>query len=312
MKQIHIILFSSLILLASSCQKQPIQHFEGRAFGTIYHISYLGQKSEQLSHEVDSILAFVNSTFSIFDTNSLISKINRGEDVELNDDFKYILELSKKVAEETGGAFDFTCQPLIELWGFGRQNQKQVVPQQQIDSVKEFVGYQMVHLDRNRIVKDDPRIQLNFNAIVKGYAVDKVSRFLKSKGFENNVVEIGGEVVVAGTKNGKPWKIGIQKPTASADAPIESNETFLLQDQAVATSGNYRNYFEKDGIRYTHIMSPVTGKPEQTNLLSVTVIAPDCATADAYATAFMVLGAQRANEITQRHPELQIKYYTID
>ena len=222
-----------------------------------------------------------------------------------NNDFLKVLEASLEISKQTHGAFDCTCQPLIELWGFGRKNQKQIVSQEQIDSVKQFVGRQLVSIQDGRVAKADPRVQLNFNAIAKGYAVDQVARFLNEQGYADCIVEIGGEVVARGTKNGKPWRVGIQVPTDTPDGPAESSESFELRDRAVATSGNYRNYFEQDGVRYTHILDPVTGKPEQTNLLSVTVIAPDCLTADAYATAFMVLGMEHSQEILKKHPELQ-------
>ena len=271
----------------------------------MFNITYLGELSPTLPHQVDSVLKEVNSTFSIFDTTSMISRINAGENVPLNQDFAAVLTKSLDISQQTDGAFDCTIQPLIELWGFGRKNQKRVVPQNEIDSVKQFVGYGSVRATDSSVEKDDPRIQLNFNAIAKGFAVDKVADFLQAQGYKDCLVEIGGEVVARGTKNGKSWRVGIQVPTESSDGAIESRESFELQDRAVATSGNYRNYFEENGIRFTHILNPVTGKPEQTNLLSVTVIAPDCMTADAYATAFMVLGLERSSQIVRAHSELE-------
>ncbi|MBR4919181.1 MAG: FAD:protein FMN transferase [Bacteroidales bacterium] len=308
-KLLPIILISMLL---AACGKLPEQHIEGTAFGTIYHITYLGDRSDKLPRQVDSVLKEINRTFSIFDTNSIISRINQGEDLLPNKDFLKVMEASSVISEQTHGAFDCTCQPLIELWGFGRGNKKTVVPQAQIDSVKQFVGSQLVSVQNGRVVKADPRVQLNFNAIAKGYAVDQVARFLNEQGYADCIVEIGGEVVARGTKNGKPWRVGIQVPTETADGPAESSESFDLQDRAVATSGNYRNYFEQDGVRYTHILDPVTGKPEQTNLLSVTVIAPDCLTADAYATAFMVLGMEKSQKVLDTHPELEAWFICDD
>ncbi len=290
-----------IMLCCCSCNQLPVQHFSGTAFGTLFNITYLGEPSTTLPRQVDSLLKEINSTFSIFDTNSLISRINVGEDVPLNEDFAHVLSTSLSISQKTDGAFDCTIQPLVELWGFGREGQRHTVPQAEIDSVKQFVGSPLISLRDGRVRKADPRVQLNFNAIAKGYAVDRVADFLQTQGYENCLVEIGGEIVARGTKNGKPWKVGIQVPTEQADGAIESNESFPLQNQAVATSGNYRNYFEEEGVRYTHILNPVTGRPEQSNLLSVTVIANDCCTADAYATAFMVLGIDRATEIAKQH-----------
>lgn len=306
-----LLFFTATSLLLTSCNTKKVNKIEGMAFGTIYHIVYTGPESATLKQQVDSVLADVNKTFSIFDTTSLISRINRGETDLGNDDLLRVLRASLKVSEQTDGAFDCTIQPLIELWGFGRQNQKQVVPQALIDSVLQFTGCQRVGIDQNRILKEDSRTQLNFNAIAKGFAVDKVGEFLETQKYNNFVVEIGGEVVTRGKKNGKPWKVGIQVPTQTADDPVESNETFTLENKAVATSGDYRNFFEKDGLRYTHILDPKTGKPEQTNLLSVSVITTNCAVADAYATAFMVLGIDKSSEIVKNDPQLEA-YFIFD
>jgi len=309
-KRISILLIVAAFI-ATSCQHEQFQQIEGSAFGTIYHITYPGKPSPTLHQQVDSVLISINETFSVFDTTSLISRINQGQDVQLNDDFLKVLQTSLQISKQTFGAFDCTCQPLVELFGFGRMNQKQTVPQPVIDSVRTFVGYRLLSIEERQLVKKDARVQLNFNAIAKGYAVDKVADFLRSKGFKNFLVEIGGEIVTAGTKNGKAWTVGIQVPTVTADGPAESFKQFSLSDKAVATSGNYRNFFEQDGVRYTHILDPSTGKPEQTNLLSVTVIAPDCITADAYATAFMVLGIERASKIIRAHSELE-GYFIYD
>lgn len=306
-----LLFFTATSLLLTSCNTKKVNKIEGMAFGTVYHIVYTGPDVPTLKQQVDSVLADVNKTFSIFDTTSMISRINRGEIDKGNEDFLNVLRASIEVHEKTYGAFDCTIQPLIELWGFGRQNQKQIVPPALIDSVQQFTGCHRISIDHKRIVKEDSRIQLNFNAIAKGFAVDKIGQYLEHKGYKDFIVEIGGEVVTRGKKNGKPWKVGIQIPTQTADGPVESNETFELEDMAVATSGDYRNFFEQDGQRYTHILDPKTGKPEQTNLLSVSVITTTCAVADAYATAFMVLGIEKASEIVKKDPQLEA-YFIYD
>lgn len=293
------------IMFGAACQRATVQQFDGVAFGTTFHIAYVGNPDSALPDQVDSLLRHINSTFSIFDTNSLISKVNSAKDPDLNEDFQHVLQIAFDISAKTDGAFDCTVQPLVELWGFGRDNQKKVVPQGTIDSVKEFVGCGLIHLQDRKLVKDDPRVQLNFNAIAKGFAVDKVAEFLVSKGHKDCLVEIGGEIVAHGSKGKRPWKVGIQTPTVTADGPVESQRSFELRDRAVATSGNYRNFFEKEGVRYTHILNPVTGRPEETNLLSVTVLAPDCTTADAYATAFMVLGLEPSLRIVNADKTLE-------
>ena len=293
-------------MLMSSCHQKSVLHFEGQAFGTMYSITYIGDTDSQLHPQIDSLLADLSHTFSIFDTSSIIYRWNKGEDVTLNEDFFTVLRLSKTISAATDGAFDCTVQPLVQLWGFGKDGVRHTVAEDTLAAVREFVGFQLVNLQDDSILRKDHRVQLNFNAVAKGYAVDKVADWLVNQGYENCLVEIGGEVAARGDKNGKPWKVGIQTPTKTADGAKESFESIPLPDhRAVATSGNYRNYFEEEGVRYTHILDPRTGKPERTNLLSVTVLAPDCATADAYATAFMVLGYDRASEIVQKNPELE-------
>ena len=276
----------------------------------MYAITYIDRSNgildKQLHQQVDSLLADLSHTFSIFDTNSLIYRWNKGENVELNDDFLTVLRLSKTVSTATDGTFDCTVQPLVQLWGFGKDGVRHTVGDDTLAVVREFVGFQLVDLQGDSILRKDPRVQLNFNAVAKGYAVDKVADWIAEHYGEDVLVEIGGEVAARGTKNGKPWKVGIQVPTKTADGARESFESIPLPDhRAVATSGNYRNYFEEDGVRYTHILDPRTGRPERTNLLSVTVLAPDCATADAYATAFMVLGYDRSAQIVKQHSELE-------
>ena len=313
-------LFAIAVLLVLLCgchrNRLPVKHFEGQAFGTTYSITCVANPDDKrpLPHaQIDSLLAELSHTFSIFDTTSIIYRWNKGEDVKLNEDFLYVLRLSKTVSEATDGTFDCTVQPLVQLWGFGKDGVRHTVGEDTLATVREFVGFQLVDLQGDSILRKDPRVQLNFNAVAKGYAVDRVADWLAANGYADCLVEIGGEVAARGTKNGKPWKVGIQVPTQTADGARESFESLPLPDhRAVATSGNYRNYFEEDGVRYTHILDPRTGQPERTNLLSVTVVAPDCATADAYATAFMVLGYEKSAQIVKQHSELEAWFIVAD
>jgi len=300
-----------LLTLMTSCHfgEKSRKHIEGQAFGTTYSVTCAtgtGDKRPLPHAQIDSLLAELSHTFSIFDTTSLIYRWNKGEEVEPNDDFLHVLRLSKTVSAATDGAFDCTVQPLVQLWGFGKDGVRHTVGDDTLAAVRAFVSFQLVDLQGDSIVRKDPRVQLNFNAVAKGYAVDRVADWLVEHGYPDCLVEIGGEVAARGSKSGKPWKVGIQVPTQTADGARESFESLPLPDhRAVATSGNYRNYFEEDGVRYTHILDPRTGQPERTNLLSVTVVAPDCATADAYATAFMVLGHEKSAQIVRQHPELE-------
>lgn len=315
-------LFAIVVLLVLLCGchrgRRTVKHFEGQAFGTTYSITYISlypsDTVPSYPHaQIESLLAELSHTFSIFDTNSIIYRWNKGENVELNEDFLYVLRLSKTVSTATDGTFDCTVQPLVQLWGFGKDGVRHTVGDDTLATVREFVGFQLVDLQGDSILRKDPRVQLNFNAVAKGYAVDRVADWLVENDYADCLVEIGGEVAARGTKNGKPWKVGIQVPTQTADGARESFESLPLPDhRAVATSGNYRNYFEEDSVRYTHILDPRTGQPERTNLLSVTVLAPDCATADAYATAFMVLGHEKSAQIVKQHPELEAWFIVAD
>lgn len=304
MKRTVILILTSVVLL--SCTSKKTQHFEGQAFGTLYSITYLGEYDKSIPQKVDSVLASISKTFSIFDTNSVIYRFNNGENVDVNEDFIRLLKLSKEISKNTNGAFDCTIQPLVDIWGFGKGGVRHVVAEDSLSEIRKHIGFQLVDIDGVKIIRKDSLVELNFNAIAKGFAVDRVADFIEKSGYSDCIVEIGGEVAVRGTKNGRPWNIGIQTPCANSDDAEESFETFeLTNGRAVATSGNYRNYFEENGIRYTHILDPRTGRPERSNLLSVTVLADNCATADAYATAFMVLGFEKSSEIVKKKPELE-------
>ncbi len=307
--KIVVLIFVSILLL-NSCNKVQIYNFQGSSLGTYYSITYIGAENPQLQSSVDSILADISHQFSIFDTNSIIYRINKGDSLPLTDDMKFVFEVSQKVSSITDGAFDITVAPIVNLWGFGKEKRTNV-EQWEIDSVMQFVGFHKIKLQNSYVIKNDPRIQLNFNAIAKGFAVDKVAQFIASQGYANCIVDIGGEVVALGTKDGQQWQVGIQTPTNEADGAIDSQYAFPMKNKAVATSGNYRNYLEKDGKRYSHIISPKTGNPEKSTLLSVSVIAKDCVTADAYATAFMVLGMEKSLEIVKNNPSLAV-YFIFD
>jgi len=305
-----IILLFSLLLLAG-CKQKELNHFEGPALGSSYTISYLGNEDPYLKKGVDSLLKEISHLFSIFDSTSIVSQINKGEDIVLSDELVSIMYQSLEISKNTNGAFDITVGPLVNLWGFGPEKVHDD-SQNKIDSIKLFIGYEKISIAKNRLIKSDNRIQLNFNAIADGYAADKVSEYMLKKGYTDCLVEIGGEIMSNGTKNGKPWRIGIQFPTKEKDESINAQYYFEVKNKAVATSGNYRNYFEENGIKYTHIIDPQTGRPEKTNLLSVTVIADNSMTADGYATAFMVLGLKKSKRVLANQPSLAVFFIYDD
>ncbi len=295
--------FSALLL--SSCSDYQFHKIEGGALGTYYAITYKGKDNPELQSGIDSILNTIDENFSIFNPNSLISKVNDNQEVALNEEFVKVFQTAQQIGRETNGALEMTIGPLVNLWGFGKDERNSRISQATIDSIMDYVGYQKIHIENNTIVKENPNIQLNFNALAKGYAVDKVADYLVGKGYKDCVVDIGGEIVAKGRKyHDQEWNIGVQVPTKTRDGEMRSAQTFHLENQATATSGNYRNYFEEDGQRFTHIIDPITGRPEKSNLLSVTVIANQCIIADAYATAFMVMGVEKSKKFLESHPEL--------
>ena len=304
MKRIQWLLLTCSLLFFS-CKKNEVHQFCGEVFGTYFAISYVGEEEHDLPQKVDSILQNINKLYSIFDSSSLVSKINRNEPYAPNDAFAAMVRDALEISGNTGGAFDVTVGPLVNLWGFGNEK-GDTVSQAAIDSVRQFVGYTKIHVDdKGFIIKDDNRIKLDFNAIAKGKAVDDVADFLVRSGYENCLVDIGGEVRCEGTKpGGKAWRVGIQIPTETRDGLEEADYIFEMTGRSVATSGNYRNYKEIDGQRYNHITDPRSGDSRSSNLLSVTVIADQCAVADAYATAFMVMGMDEAMRFLENHPEM--------
>lgn len=281
----------------------PYQHNTGYIFGTIYNVTY--QSDKDLQQEIEAEMKKVDMSLSTFNKQSIISKVNTNRPVKLNNMFTNVFNLAEKISKETGGAFDITVAPLVNEWGFGFK--KGVKPTKHvIDSLREIVGYNKVALVQGKIVKKDPRIMLDCSGIAKGFGSDCVANLLRRKGIENFMVEIGGEIVTSGINEKRvPWKIGVTKPVDDPTQQSQELQTVLnVTDKAMATSGNYRNFYYKGGRKYAHTIDPKTGYPVQHNILSATVLADDCATADAYATSFMVLGLDGAKRVLQQHSEL--------
>ncbi len=298
------VLIIGSVLIIRHQRKMPYQHNTGMIFGTVYNITY--QYDENLENEIRAELMKVDQSLSPFNETSIISQINRNDDkVKTNDMFLSVVRLAQQISEDTDGAFDITVAPLVNLWGFGFK-QGQSPSKEAVDSILDITGYKKITITDGKVIKQDPRIMLDCSAIAKGYGSDVVAHFLKKRDIKNFMVEIGGEIVTGG-KNSRqePWHIGVTKPTEdSLNTSGELQTVLNVTDKALATSGNYRNFYYKDGKRYAHTIDPKTGYPVQHNILSATVLANNCATADAYATAFMVLGLEKTQEILERHPEL--------
>ena len=290
----------------------PYQRLEGTVFHTIYHITY--QSKEDYSADINRLFREFDGSLSMFNDTSIITRMNNCDpDVVANSYFKTVFNKAKEISKATDGAFDITVAPLVNLWGFGFKNSDNV-SQATVDSILQFVGYETVTLDETgHLIKQDPRTIMDASSIAKGYMSDIVGDFLKSQGVRNYMVEIGGEIALNGINpKGNSWGVGVNKPTEdSTQVNSELQEVIYLNEGGIATSGNYRNFYYKDGKKYAHTIDPHTGYPIQQDILSSTVIAKDCMTADAYATAFMVLGKEKALQVLANDTTL-MAYFIVE
>ncbi|HBC79279.1 MAG TPA: thiamine biosynthesis protein ApbE [Bacteroidales bacterium] len=308
MKTRFIVVLCVSILLIPSCNKtSTYDSFAGFVQGTTYSMVFETNgklNPQKLKQDVESILHDFDMSLSLYADSSIVSKVNRNENITLDDYFKEAFDKSAQITEMTEGAFDITVGPLVKAWGFGPDSQKNFTEAKR-DSLIKLVGMDKVKIENGRLLKDDPGINLDFNAIAQGYSVDVVSDFFNSKGIKSFLIEIGGEVRVKGDKKGVLWRIGIDRPEDNNNLPGNDLQAVIsLKDRSLATSGNYRKFYVENGIKYSHTIDPRTGYPARNKLLSSTIIAKDCATADGIATACMVMGKEKAIEFLGFHPEL--------
>ena len=277
-----------LVFTLLSCGKLEYRKSAGKVFGTYYAITY--QAREDLTQGMREVMGRVNKSLSTFDSTSVISKVNANKDVVLDTLFINMFNKAQEISALTGGAFDITVAPLVNAWGFGfdPSSDKKWLSASQVDSIMQFVGYKKVWIEDSILVKADPRVQLDASAIAKGYGCDLVAEYLRSQGCENFMVDIGGELVVSGVSpRGTKWRVGVSKPENTSEAAVA--EVMEITNCAVATSGNYRQfYYTEDGM-VGHTIDPRTGRPAVNNIVSATIIAPTCMEADAFATASMVV-----------------------
>lgn len=306
-----IFLIVGTVLIIRQQHNMPYQHNVGQVFGTTYSVTY--QYDKDLNAEILKELQRVDDALSMFNDSSIISRINRNENVEVNDLFTDVFQRAEKVSQDTEGAFDITVAPLVNLWGFGFKNNTPP-SQHAVDSIRQYIGYKGVSLQNKHVKKLHANTMLDCSAIAKGYGSDRVAKLLKSKGISNYMVEIGGEIVTRGLSSKRlPWKIGVTKPTDDSLSTNEELQTVLnVTDVAMATSGNYRRFYYKNGKKFAHTIDPHSGRPVQHSLLSATVLAKDCATADAYATSFMVMGIEKAKALLERHSEMMAYFIYTD
>ena len=304
---------ASCVIFFFSCnQHDRTIYVRGEAQGTTYNITYLAPENTNYKNEIDSLFKAVDQSLSTYVPGSIISRINRNDTGVVAD--KYFIDVFRKaqeISQQTNGAFDVTVAPIVNAWGFGFTKRARI-DSATIDSLLRFVGYQKIKLEGGAIVKTNPGMMLDFNAIAQGYTVDLLSSFLESKGINNYLVELGGEVRTKGKKNnGEDWKIGIDQPNETYTEGRPLKAIVSLKNKALATSGNYRKFYVENGRKYAHIIDPHTGYPAKHNLLSATVIANDCMTADAFATAFMVMGLEKAKQFLSKDKQLGLEVFFI-
>lgn len=306
-----VLLIVGTVLIIRQQRSTPYQKSADFVFGTSFHVTY--QCDSDLTESIKTELMKVDASLSPFNEESVISAINNNKEVRPDQMFIEVFNLAMGISKDTDGAFDITVAPLVNAWGFGFKNGSQP-SKQQVDSLMQIVGYQKVRLTDGIVMKHDPRIMLDCSAIAKGYGTDRVAKLLRSRGVENFMVEIGGEIVTRGVNpDRKPWKIGVTKPTDDSLHVGHELQTILnVTNKAMATSGNYRNFYYKGGKKYAHTIDPKTGYPVQHSILSATVITKSCAVADAYATSFMVMGLEKAQKVLERHPELMAYFIYSD
>ena len=287
-----------------------LRETEGAIFGTSYHIKY--ECAADLGEDILQELQRVDASLSVFNRQSTLSRINAGTLSKADAMVYEVLEKARGVSEATNGAFDVTVMPLVNAWGFGFKHGA-LPSDAEVDSLRQFVGYGLLELTRDSLVrKKHPQVAIDCGAIAKGYGVDRVARLLRERGVMNYMVEIGGEVVTRGRnpQTKEPWRIGVSKPDEGGSGELQT--VMNLENAALATSGNYHNFYTVNGRKYAHTIDPRTGRPVTHSLLSATVIARDCATADAYATAFMVMGLDSARQIVKADRHLRAFFIYAD
>jgi len=310
MKRLTITILVLLIIV--SCGRTPRKiEYSGITQGSYFAITYYDEAGRTFEAEIDSIFKEVDNSVSLWNENSIIRKVNRNEDVVVNQIFKDNFEWARKASEFSDGAFDATIGPLVSAWGFHYKKELEMTPQM-VDSIRQLVDYRKIQIIDDKVVKANPNMTLDFNAVAQGYTADIIGEYLETKGIENYLVNVGGEIMVKGTKpHGQMWTIGIEKPAENFDSEQSVQMKLQLKDKGIVTSGNYRKYIEKDGVRYSHSIDPKTGYPVEQNLLSVTIIADNASWADCLATVCMIVGKEKASQLLASQDGLEAYFIYV-
>ncbi len=311
MKKLLALLVLATLFCCSEEEPKNVK-LSGPVFGTGFNIQYYSDDSIDYLKQIDSLFDVVNQSLSTYIPNSDISKLNRNEISIIDTHFETVFKASKVIYRQTEGAFDPTIGNVVNAWDFGAEKNKFITDSTTIDSLMRFVGLNKVGLIKNEI-KKSAETYLEFNAIAKGYGIDVIAEFLESKAIKNYLVDIGGDLRVSGAnlESGKGWTVGIDDP--NFDGTQSYSKVIIVKDEAMATSGTYRKFkIDDNGNRYAHIINTKTGYPTKTNILSVSVIAPDCMTADGFATAFQAMGIESATRFLEAHQELKAYFIYED
>lgn len=299
------------LLLGTACTPKAKTYatVDGFAQGSTYHIVYNDPQGRDLRTNIEELLEDIDNSMSLYNPSSLLTRLNENDTAAVPDKWlTECLEISRQISEDTDDAFDVTLRPLIAAYRIGTEDTPRLLSQREIDSIRVFTGYKKVRIENGRLVKDDPRVALDFNAIAQGYSSDLMGAMFDSLGIKDYMVEIGGEILCKGKNaEGKEWRVGIDRPVEGNMVPGEDLQTILtLTDCGLVTSGNYRKFgFDENGNKVTHTIDPHTLKPAMHNLLSATILAPTSALADGYATVCMVLGLEKSKKLLERHPEME-------
>ena len=303
---------AGLVFLA--CCDQPPQKIvlQGLAQGSYYAVTYFDEQGRNFQREVDSIFHAVDMSVNLWVDSSIISKVNRNEEVALDSIFIDNFNIAQQAAQLSNGYFDPTISPIVAAWGFSYKNGDSITPQL-IDSLRSLVDYRKIRIESGKVVKEDPAIQLDFNAIAQGYTSDLIARFLESRGISSFIVDTGGEIMARGSKpNDSPWIVGIEKPAENIDAERIVQTRITLRDKGLVTSGSTRKYVERDGRRYSHCIDPTTGYPVEHQVLSVTVMAESSVWADALASICMVMGLKTSLPLIESMDGVEAYYIFVN
>ena len=308
-----LVMLGVAMTLTVSCVKQPQKmYLEGLAQGSYYAITYFDEQGRDFQKGVDSIFHAVDMSVNLWVDSSIICKVNRNEYVILDNIFIDNFNIAQKAAELSEGYFDPTISPLVSAWGFSVKNCDSITPQL-IDSLRQLVDYRKVRIEDGQLIKENPAMRLDFNAIAQGYTSDLIGAYLESKGITNYLVDVGGEIMACGGKpDGSAWVVGIEKPAANWDSDRVIQQRVEIKDQGIVTSGSYRKYVERDGKRYSHCIDPTTGYPVEHSLLSATVIAETSVWADALASICMVMGKERSLDIINSLDGVEAYYIFVN